>query len=139
MVAVVAAVALVGFAGAALASVLAPKISLSIGLFFFVIGVWWANTPSKFAILRNFVFIYASSLIMMGCIVALGFGIMGLTPLYYWVSQYQVDRQSLALSATTGLLFLWGTGEAVARGLKKVALKKTPTRNWFEALVETIF
>lgn len=139
MLAIVGALALVAFAGAALTAVLVPKIALSIGLAFFVIGVWWENARTVLQVARNFAFIFASSLMLLGGIVALSFGIMGLAPLTYWASQYQLDRESLTYSSLSAVLFLWGTGETILKGCKNVAKKKTANRSWLEALLETLF
>ncbi len=135
----VTALALAAFAGGAFTGLLAPKVALGIGLFFFVVGTWWEKATTKFAIVRNFVFIFAGSVMLTAGIVVMGFGILSLSALTLWASQYQPNRESLATSAVVFVLFLWGTGETVARGLKKVAAKRVPGRGWFDALIATLF
>ena len=139
MLMLVTALALAAFAGGAFSCLLAPKVTAAIGLFFFIVGTWWQKAATKFAVVRNFVFIFAGSVMLTAGIVVLGFGIFSLSVLTLWAGQYEPSPTALATSGVTFILYIWGTGEAVARGLAKVATKRVPGRSWIDALLSALF
>lgn len=122
-------VLLCAFAGGAICSCLFPLATLPIGAFFFVVGTWWQGAETLAGKMRNYAFIHACGILLVGGFFALYFREQSFQFLMTQLAATGFSVRSVITGTLGEALFLFGCGEAVYRVARRWR-KEVRERGW---------